>query len=297
MLHSDQTLSLVILAAGMGRRFGGLKQIAPVGPLGETILDYSLRDANAAGFRRVVFIIREEIEEAFRETILPRVPAGMMPVLVHQRTDDLPGAFPVPEGRTKPWGTGQALWAAREVVPGPFMVINADDYYGPGAFRVLAAFLREPPAGTSHALAGYALAQTLSAHGAVSRGICTVAEGGDRLQKIAEHHGIARSPEGRLTGFYEGQPVSLAGDAVVSLNAWGFSADFWIHLESGLRAFLDHLQNPLEDEYYLPAAVMQAMAAGQRVAVCRVDDEWLGVTYAEDLPAVRERLARLRHGG
>lgn len=290
---SQAPITLVVLAAGMGSRFGGLKQVAPVGPDGETILDYSLRDAAAAGFSRVVFIIRPEIEETFREIVLTRIPGNLETVLVHQDREDLPPGWTAPTDRTKPWGTGQAVYAARHAVRGPFMVINADDYYGPTAFQVLAEFMRSRETDAEYAMAGYPLGQTLSDYGAVSRGVCQLDASGTYLAEIAEHHGISRDGE-RLRGTSAGEERELTAETIVSLNAWAFREGFWEVLEDGLKRFLDGLQDPLREEYYLPTAVQEGMKRGHRVRVFPVPDHWLGVTYAEDLPRVRELLADWR---
>lgn len=284
--------TLVVLAAGMGSRYGGLKQIDPVGPNGEIILDYSLYDAALAGFGKVVFVIRPDIADAFEASIGARARRHMEVDYAFQRLDALPDEYAPPEGRMKPWGTGHAVLCAREQVNTPFAVINADDFYGRDCFMRLASFLRSTSAG-SYAMAGYRLENTLSEGGAVSRGVCSVAHG--RLQTVREHTGIARSPFGLIEGNDGTRTVSLAPDTVVSMNAWGFPAEVFDDLARGFSDFLAKPEgDPLKREYYLPYFVDQQIAEKRAsVSVLETDAKWFGVTYREDRDGVSAALRAL----
>ncbi len=279
--------TLLVLAAGMGSRYGGLKQIDPIGPSGETVLDYGVYDAVRAGFGRVVFVIRREFEEAFRATITAKY-AGRIDVgFVFQSADDLPGGFRVPAGREKPWGTGHAVWCARGAVAGPFAVINADDFYGAAAFARLSAFL-EGASGGRFAIVGFRLGNTLSENGAVSRGVCRV-EGG-RLASIVEETGITRSDAGPGRRF--------TGEEIVSMNFWGFTPELFGGLEEGLASFLSARGADPKAEFYLPSAVSDLIRRGSAtVQVLSSDDTWFGVTYREDRPQVAAAIASLVGSG
>ncbi len=289
--------TLVVLAAGMGSRYGGLKQIDPVGPGGEVILDYSVHDAMAAGFGKVVFVLRRDMEEVFRETVGARFEERVSVGYAFQELEDLPAGFKVPEGRTKPWGTTHAVLACRHLVNEPFGVINADDFYGATSFRILAEALRSR-AGTSgnYALVGFPLRNTLSGHGTVSRGICDVGEDGF-LRHIEECHDIRAvgdAVELRRGGTLE----RVGGDRQVSMNMWGFCPDFLLHAAARFGDFLRGMENPLRSEYYLPSIVRDLMDAGAaQVQVLSSGESWLGVTYPEDKPLVREGLRRLVDAG
>ena len=292
----QQKPTLVIMAAGMGSRFGGLKQLTPVGPSGQKIIDYSIYDAVLSGFGKVVFVIKHAIEKDFKELVGDRV-AGVMPVeYVYQELDRLPEGYEVPEGREKPFGTGHAILCCRDVVNEPFMVINADDFYGRETYRILADFLAKPQTGDKmqFAMAGYILENTLTENGYVSRGICSTDENG-RLTDLVERtrielvDGIAQfSEDGGQT--YEPLPAGCA----VSMNAWAFPAAMLDHLEDLFCEFLDTTvkENPLKAEFYLPFAVNAMMADGKaETTVLRTSEKWYGMTYAEDKDDVMNAIA------
>lgn len=282
-------LTMVVMAAGMGSRYGGLKQVEGFGPHGETLLEYSLFDARLAGFRNVVFVIRRDIEAAFRERVVSRLDAHFHCTCVFQELDALPAPYTPPQDRTKPWGTGHAVLVAREAVKTPFAVINADDFYGRDAFARLAGFLRQRTADEpTYALAGFRLDKTLSASGGVARGVCE-ADGDGRLLRITEHMDIHRSPDGGLTGNVEGSVVALPGDSLVSMNLWGFTPAFFDSLSAQFTDFLAASGGEMKREFYLPAAVDADIQAGRATAtVLPVGSQWFGVTYPED----RETVAR-----
>jgi dTDP-glucose pyrophosphorylase len=269
--------SLLVLAAGMGSRYGGLKQIEPVGPSGETVLDYAVYDAMRAGFGKVVFVIRRELEEAFRKTVIAGYSGRIAVEVAFQSSDDLPAGTGVPAGREKPWGTGHAVWCARAALGGPFAVINADDFYGRGSFVRLATFLGRTK-GTRYAIVGYRLAGTLSENGTVSRGVCHERDG--RLVSITEERAIGRADVGRGRRF--------TGDEIVSMNLWGFTPAVFDGLGAGLRAFLAARGSDPGAEYFLPAAVSRLISEGAAsVEVLPTGDAWFGITYRED----RQRVA------
>ena len=286
-------LTLVVLAAGMGSRYGGLKQVDPMGPAGETVLDYSVYDAARAGFGRVLFVIRRDFAEAFRASVGARFADRVKVDYVFQELDALPPGRVPPAGRAKPWGTGHAVWCAREALTGPFAVVNADDFYGAGSFARLAEFLRAaasagatPP---EFAMVGFELVNTLSEHGAVSRGVCAVtAEGG--LRGIEERTGILADEVG------EGR--KYAASTTVSMNCWGFTPGFLPMLDARWRAFLEARGTDEKAEFYLPFAVNDLLAAGEaRVRVLPTADQWFGVTYREDKPRVQAAIAALVAAG
>ncbi|GAB5561032.1 MAG: nucleotidyltransferase [Synoicihabitans sp.] len=282
-----QTSTLLVLAAGMGSRYGGLKQLDPVGPGGETILDYAVYDARRAGFDRVVFVIRRDFEEIFREQIGSRYAKVIAVDYAFQSLDQLPEGTSLPAEREKPWGTGHAVWCARDVVPGPFAVINADDFLGRDAFVQLAAFIADPDA--DHAMVGYALGNTLSEQGSVSRGVCQVDEQGNLLE-VVEHTGITKADVG------DGKTFS--GEEVVSMNCWAFQPSFWPALDRQWRAFIATRLNEPKAEFYLPAAVSEEIAAGRcAVKVRRTSASWFGVTYREDKPMVEATLQAMVEKG
>lgn len=292
------SLTLVVLAAGMGSRYGGLKQIDPVGPAGETVLDYAVFDARRAGFSRVVFVIRRDFEALFRESIGARYADRIEVDYVFQSVDALPAGFVTPPAREKPWGTGHALWCARPAVPGNFAVINADDFYGADSFRQLAGFFAQARP-SDVALVGFTLAKTLSEHGAVSRGVCAVDRGG-ALQAIVEHTGILPTDVGPGRKF--------TGAEIVSMNCWGFTPAIFDGLDRQFRSFLAPLgphaapapagPDPLKAEFYLPAAVSALVAQGQAtVRVLPTASSWFGVTYREDKPRVEAALRALIAAG
>ncbi len=275
----------------MGSRYGGLKQVDPVGPSGETILDYAVFDAIRAGFRRVVFVIRRDFEEAFRTQVAAKYADRVAVEYVFQALDALPSGFTPPAGREKPWGTGHAVWCAREAVTGPFAVIGADDYFGRDAFEKLAGVLSSAVLRPSSAFAmiGYRLANTLSENGAVSRGVC--AAGGDGvLQRVVEHTGILREDVGAGKKF--------TGEEIVSMNCWAFTPALFAALDRQFTDFLRAHGGELKSEFYLPEAVSQQIATGgATVRVLPTTASWFGVTYREDKPRVQAALAALVAAG
>jgi UTP-glucose-1-phosphate uridylyltransferase len=279
--------TLLVLAAGMGSRYGGLKQIDPVGPSGETVLDYAVFDAIRAGFARVVFVVRREFEDAFRSAVTAKYAGRIAVELVYQSLDDLPPGFDVPAGREKPWGTGHAVWCARSALEGPFAVINADDFYGASSYAGLAKFLAKA-AGCEFAIVGFRLANTLSENGTVSRGVCEVQ--GGRLVSITEQKAIARSDVGPAGRF--------SGDEIVSMNFWGFTPAVFDGLDAGLRLFLAGSGTDPKAEYYLPAAISdQISRKAATVDVIPSTDSWFGITYREDRPHVAAAVRALVDAG
>jgi UTP-glucose-1-phosphate uridylyltransferase len=278
--------TLVLLAAGMGSRYGGLKQVDPVGPSGETLLDYSIYDALRAGFGKVVFIIRHDIEAQFREVVGKRF-EGRVPVdYAFQELNDLPAGFAVPAGRAKPWGTTQAVLAAEKVVREPFAVLNADDFYGRNSFATVAQHLTS--GSRDLAMVGFQLKNTLSEHGTVARGICGVGPDG-YLTSVEELTKIEKT----ATGARDGER-SLTGDELVSMNFWGFHPAVFGNLRERFTAFLQRAGQEQKSECYIPATVNELMAAGQaRVRMLSSTDPWFGVTYKEDKPRVVASIARL----
>ena len=293
---------LVVMAAGMGSRYGGLKQMDPMDPQGHILMDFSVYDAREAGFEKVVFIIKEELEEAFRQGIGRRVSRNMETAYVFQKLDDLPEGFSVPEGRVKPWGTAHALLSCRHAVNGPFVAINADDYYGKQAFRDLYRFLTETEDDTQYrfAMGGYRLENTLTENGYVSRGVCSLDAQG-RLQDIVERTRIAWRDGAPAYTEDEGKSWKpLPGDTPVSMNMWGFSRGFLKETEQRFAAFLRQSlpENPLKCEYYIPTVVHQLLAEGRAtVQVLKTGDKWYGVTYQEDKPQVVQAIGDMKARG
>ena len=267
--------TLLVLAAGMGSRYGGLKQIDPLGPNGEIIIDYSLYDARLAGFDRVVFVIKEELQEVFEEKVGRHVRPFMQVEYAFQKTEDLPEGFAVPAGRVKPWGTGHAVRSARHLLHGPFGVINADDFYGRQTYQLLYDFLKEPHGGDTmeFCMVGYILQNTLTENGTVSRGICQVENG--LLQSVTEHTKIRKVPGGAESAQDGEHYVPLDPQSTVSMNVWGFGQQLLPCLEEGFRQFLQGpLADPLKAEYYLPAAVDGLVHQGKaQVQVLRTASE------------------------
>jgi dTDP-glucose pyrophosphorylase len=287
--------SLLVLAAGMGSRYGGLKQIDPVGPGGESIMDYSIYDALRAGFGKIVFVLRKEIEAAFRQTIAARFEHRIAIDYVFQELDDLPSGFSVPDGRTKPWGTTQAVLAADGAIREPFAVINADDFYGAESFRALAAHLQSATA--DYAMIGFVLRNTLSDFGAVARGVCQVDEHGF-LKSIVERTNIARDGSQAKSTDSSGKVSQLCGDENVSMNMWGFTPSIFAQLEQVFREFLQAHGSDLRAESYLPNAVNLLINSGQaRVRVIPTTGLWFGVTYRQDRERVVESIGRLVQAG
>ena len=291
---------LVVMAAGMGSRYGGLKQLDPIDDNGHVILDYSVYDARRAGFETVVFVIKPEIEEAFRALVGSRIEKVMEVKYVFQRADDLPDGYTVPEGRAKPWGTAQAVLAARDVVDGPFAVINADDYYGPEGFEEIYNYLLhhpDTPGMYEYAMVGYLLKNTVTEHGSVARGVCTETASG-YLHSVVERTKIIQGDRCPQYTEDEGETWNdLCEDDIVSMNLWGFQKSYLQEAWAGFPAFLDKAlaENPLKAEYFLPAVVSSLLSQHKaRVKVLRSNDRWYGVTYKEDKPSVMEALRELR---
>lgn len=289
--------TLVIMAAGMGSRYGGIKQIDPMGPNGEIILDYSVRDAAEAGFSRVVFIIRKDIEAAFRETIGNRFQRIIDVAYVFQELDDLPQEFTVPEGREKPWGTGHAILACKNVVKEPFVVINADDFYGGEAFREGVRGLAElDPGRIEGFLVGYRLANTLSPHGYVTRGVCESDSG--YLTCVTERFKIGRNESGVVEYQDEGENHAMTGDELASMNFWGFSPALFPILEARFIEFMKASGSEMKSEFLIPSEIDTLISEGKMtVKVLKTDSTWFGVTYPEDKPAVKASLASLVKNG
>ena len=294
-MSDAKDISLVVLAAGIGSRFGGVKQLAPVGPEGEAIIEYSVHDAIAAGFNKIVFILRRDIFPDFME-VLGRPLEERFKALGVKWDYVFQELVDPPEGRTKPWGTGQALLACREVLDGPFAVINADDYYGREAYTKAYRFLTTAAAG-AYGMVGFVLKNTLSDNGGVTRGICGVDEKGF-LAGIDETHDIVKTADGAAAPDGAGgmKPVDL--DALVSMNLWMLTPDFLEVLKAGFPAFRAALKNPLKDEYLLPDIVDGLLQAGKAtVQVESTGDRWFGVTYQADAATVREELQKLHDAG
>ena len=293
----NSKITLLVLAAGMGSRFGGLKQLTPFGPGGETLMDYSVYDAIRAGFDRIVFVIRRDFEALFREQVGSRYAGKIEIDYAFQSLDDLPGGKTPPEGREKPWGTGQAVYAARNVISGPFAVINADDFYGAESFRKLAAELRSfKPGKLGMCLCGYRLDNTLSEYGTVSRGICETADG--NLTCVTEHTKLSRAGELVKSELEDGSTAFFRPDQLVSMNCWGFSPELFAELETMFTAFLDARGQELKSEFYIPFAADELIRAGK--TECRMltsEDRWFGVTYQDDRPTVVNGLAGLVAAG
>ena len=291
--------TLVVLAAGMGSRYGGLKQVDPVGPSGEAILDYSVFDAHRAGFGKVVFIIRKDFEAEFREKVGAKY-EGILPVeYCFQDINDIPAPFTVPTDRSKPWGTAHAIRAARDVVKEPFAAINADDFYGRDAFAKLAAFLQQSVAddGKFHfAMVGYKLDLTLSDNGSVARGICQV-EGG-KLVSVTEMTKLVRVPGGAENREDESNPVKLSGEERASMNLWGFTPGLFATLEERFPAWLEKNASAAKSEWYIPFVVDELIHEGKAdVEVLPTDSNWFGVTYREDKPFVMSEIGKLVAAG
>jgi hypothetical protein len=291
-------LTLLVLAAGMGSRYGGLKQLDPMGPSGETLLDYSVFDAVRGGFNRVVFIIRRDIEGEFREKIGARYEGKIAVDYVFQQLDALPDGFSVPEGRQKPWGTAHAIWCARQALNGPFAAINADDFYGEAAYATLGKFLAAGPSdATRFAMAGYRLDKTLSENGSVARGVCEVDANG-RLIHIVECTNIEGGAEGIRQKEADGSVRTFTGTESVSMNFWGLTPAVFPLLERQLVDFLREKSGDPKSECYIPMAIGEMVGRGEAtVDVLPTDATWFGVTYREDKPVVTESLAALHKAG
>ena len=293
---------LVIMAAGMGSRYGGLKQIDPIDEQGHIIMDFSIFDAKRAGFEKVVFIIKKENEADFKEAIGNRIEKVMDVAYAYQDLHNIPEGFEVPEGRVKPWGTAHAVLSAIDEIDGPFVVINADDYYGSDAFQKLYDYLitHEDDEKYRYAMVGYQLGNTLTENGHVARGVCSVDERG-HLVKVEERTRIEKREEGAAYTEDDGATwVDLPKHSIVSMNMWGFTASFLTEIKNGFAAFLEAgLQNnPLKCEYFLPTVVSNLLTADKAtVTVLTSRDKWYGVTYKEDKPVVVAAMKRMKDSG
>ena len=287
--------SLLVLAAGSGSRYGGLKQIDPVGPNGEIIIDYSIYDAVRAGFGKVVFVIREDIVNEFKQSIGNRF-AGVVPVeYVFQDLTDLPSGYSVPEGRCKPWGTGHAILAARDVIDEPFAVINADDFYGRAGYHLLFRHLSTANDGDcdDYAMVGYTLRKTLSDFGGVSRGICECDREGF-VSRVVERTAIFREADDARYVENDGSETPLSGDSRVSMNFWGFTPSIFDHLASAFRAFVSERGTDLISEFFIPSVVGNLVNRGvAKVTMLENSDAWFGVTYREDKATVTDNIRKL----
>lgn len=276
--------TLLILAAGMGSRFGGLKQIEPVGPGGETIIDYSIFDALRAGFGKLVFIIRKDIEDQFREVVGSRFEKRVPVEYVLQELDQIPAPYTVPAGRTKPWGTTQAILMAADVIKEPFAAINADDFYGPEAYRALAGHLTS--GSPDYAMVGFVLRNTLSKFGSVARGVCQV-DGNGYLSDVVEMTAITPDGDKAKETAANGTVIPLSGDEPVSMNMWAFQPNIFPLLKENFESFLQKSGGELKSECYIPNTVNTLVKAGAaKVKVLHTNDSWFGVTYREDHPFV-----------
>lgn len=301
-MKTTQQPTLIIMAAGMGSRYGGLKQVDKITDAGEIILDFSLYDAMMAGFNRAVFVIKEENREIFREMVDERAGRFMEIEYAYQKLDDIPEGFEVPEDRQKPWGTAHAVLACRELIDGPFVVINADDYYGSDAFVQIYDYL------TTHrdedvyeyCMVGYQLKNTVTENGHVARGVCELDDKGF-LKKVTERTKIMHHAGGIAYTEDDGKSwTPLADDTIVSMNFWGFSRSMMEELQSGLSAFLKQAlaENPLKGEYFLPGVADRLVQEGKaRVKVLTSRDKWYGVTYKEDKEDVKSALQAMKDKG
>ena len=294
--------TLVIMAAGMGSRYGGLKQVDKITEAGEIILDFSLYDAMMAGFSRAVFIIREENRELFRELVDERAGRFMDIEYAYQKLDDIPEGFEIPEGREKPWGTGHAVLSCRHLINGPFAVINADDYYGPGSFASVYEYLSDNKDNDKYAfcMAGYQLKNTVTENGHVSRGVCEIDDKGF-LKQVTERTKIMKTADGIAYTEDDGATwVKLDPDTVVSMNFWGFSASMMEEMKREFPQALEKIMetNPLKGEYYLPFAADRLVQEGKaEVKVMTSPDKWYGVTYKEDKEDVQNALQAMKDRG
>jgi UTP-glucose-1-phosphate uridylyltransferase len=287
--------TLLVLAAGMGSRYGGLKQIDPVGPSGETVLDYSVHDAMGAGFGRVVFVIRRELEGAFRASVTPKYAGRIAVGFVFQSTDELPEGCASRAGREKPWGTGHAVWCARAAVEGPFAVINADDFYGSEGYRVLVGHLTS--GSPDYAMVGFTLRNTLSDFGSVARGVCQVDAHGN-LSDVVEMLQIERDGAHAKNTAKDGAVTPLDGTEPVSMNMWAFTPAIFPQLREKFDEFMKTSGTELKAECLIPNTINQLVKAEKaRVKVLHTNDSWFGVTYREDHPNVVSSIRALIGAG
>lgn len=290
--------TLVILAAGMGSRFGGLKQITAVDEQGHAIIDFSMYDAYRAGFRKVAFIIKHQIEEDFKNAVGKRAEKFFDVKYIFQELDKLPEGYSIPEGRVKPWGTGHAVLCCRGIVDGPFAVINADDFYGYGAYKALYDFLTADKPENAHAMVAYELRKTVTENGSVARGVCKVENG--LLSDVVETLGIVKDGENGAYPDADGNMQPIDGTTPVSMNCWGFRQSMLEELYCRFPAWLDENipLNPMKCEYFLPFVANSVIKEGKgSVEVLTCSETWHGITYKEDMPAVVEAIKQLRAEG
>ncbi|MDO4546417.1 MAG: sugar phosphate nucleotidyltransferase [Bacillota bacterium] len=301
-MKTNQKPTLIIMAAGMGSRYGGLKQVDKITEAGEIILDFSLYDAMMAGFSRAIFVIKEEHRELFRQLVDERAGRFMEIDYAYQKLDDIPEGFRIPEGREKPWGTSHAVLACRDLIDGPFAVINADDYYGPGGFSSIYEYLTTHQDGEKYAycMIAYKLENTITEHGHVARGVCETDDAGF-LQEVTERTKIMRRPEGICYTEDDGETwVPLPENTIVSMNFWGFSLSMMDELRRGLPEFLENALkvDPLKGEYLLPRTADKLIKEGKaQIKVLTSQDKWCGVTYKEDKAKVQAELQSKKDKG
>ncbi len=288
----SKDITLVVMAAGMGSRFGGLKQIEPIGPNGEVLLDFSVYDAVKAGFTKVVFVIKHAIEKDFKEMVGKRIANRVKVEYAFQETDKLPEGYVCPKDREKPWGTAHAILCCKDKVHEPFAVVNADDYYGRSAFQKMSDFLNEDT--PDYSMVGFRLVNTLTENGYVSRGVCESENG--ILKTVTERTKI--SADCKYTEDDGKTWVQLPEETVVSMNLWGFRLDIFGYIEEGFKAFLDEKINVPKSEYYLPTVVSQRIERNEKqVRVLIAEDKWYGVTYKEDKQVVVEAITEMINQG
>jgi len=284
-------ITLLVMAAGMGSRYGGLKQLDAVGPSGETIIDFSVYDAIRAGYNKVVFIIREDFEKQFKEKISNKYEDKIKVEIVYQDLHDLPNSFSCPKDRSKPWGTGHAILAARNVISEPFAAINGDDFYGRESFKIISDHYSSVNSG--FAMAAFQLDKTLSDYGSVSRGICE--QNLNQLVTVVETHGIKKSSAGNIEC---DRDISLLGNELVSMNMWGFMPSIFDHLEKMFNEFLDENISDLKSEFLIPSVVNDLIEKNiEKVQVLKTKSTWFGVTYIEDKPFVKNQIKELIQTG
>ena len=284
-------MTLLVMAAGMGSRYGGLKQLDPIGPNGEFILDYTVYDAMKAGFNKVVFVIKEENLEIFKETVGNRIGSKIETAYCFQSLDDLPEGYSVPEGRTKQWGTAHAVLAARNEIKGPFVAVNSDDFYGRESFEIIAKHVSENP-NSPACMAGFVLMNTLTENGTVSRGQCYVSDESDLLN-ITERTKIKRLENGNTAYMEDDEWIEIPEDTIVSMNCWGLPEEFFGYAEKSFCEFLQNGGDEMKKEFYLPDAVKQYLAgSGNTAKVLRTSAKWYGVTYKEDRDVVIAHIER-----
>ena len=284
-------ITLLVMAAGMGSRYGGLKQLDAVGPSDETIIDFSVYDAIRAGYNKVVFIIREDFEKQFKEKISNKYEDKIKVEIVYQDLHDLPNSFSCPKDRSKPWGTGQAILAARNVISEPFAAINGDDFYGRESFKIISGHYSSVNSG--FAMAAFQLDKTLSDYGSVSRGICE--QNLNQLVTVVETHGIKKSSAGNIEC---DRDISLLGNELVSMNMWGFMPSLFDHLGKMFNEFLDENISDLKSEFLIPSVVNDLIKKNiEKVQVLKTKSTWFGVTYIEDKPFVKNQIKELIQTG